>query len=219
MQIGLNYKMSKTYVTLAERVKFAREFKRLTQQTLAKKAGLKQSDISKLETGRMHSTTAMIGLAKALECSVSWLDNGRGEPWILETDVRGSYTTRIPIIGEANLDDRAQNFVDVKANKQKNYIQYISQDADVFALQCVSQAMSPRIKQSEYVIVEPNHEVVNGDEVLIKDKQGHVMVKQYAYKRDRKYYLSSINENIAPFSIEEEKIGAVLFIAGYAKSS
>ena len=54
--------------------------------------------------------------------------------------------------------------------------------------------MRPRIKAGEFVIIEPSHECVNGDEVLIKRKQGRVMVKELLYMRDGSYHLGSVNE-------------------------
>ena len=221
--MGLNIKMNKRYTTLADRVKFARTTRNLTQQALARKSGLRQTIISKLETGSMHSTTAMVSLAKALQCSVVWLDSGKGDPWALEADIRETHLIEVPVVGVVDLEDITQSFAEIKTNTRTNtpdtYIQYISKDMSAYAIQCTSDGMSPRIKQGEYIVIEPNHEVTNGDEVLVKNKQGHVMVKQYAYKRDRKYFLSSINENSAPFAVTEDKIDTLLFIAGYTRNN
>lgn len=65
--------------SLAGRVRYARTLRRLTQDRLAELSGLKQGDISKIENGRILKTTGMPGLARALQCSVDWLDTGDGE--------------------------------------------------------------------------------------------------------------------------------------------
>lgn len=60
------------------RLKKARDERGMTQGELATKAGLKQSDISKLEKGLMRSTTKGFGLSKALRVSQEWLELGEG---------------------------------------------------------------------------------------------------------------------------------------------
>lgn len=66
--------------TLAARLKAAREVRGLNQTELADAAGVKQSDVSKLETGRNLTTTAIGRLARALAVPVEWLELGEGAP-------------------------------------------------------------------------------------------------------------------------------------------
>jgi phage repressor protein C with HTH and peptisase S24 domain len=75
MQVGLNGVMD----TLATRLKFARQERGLTQVQLAKRSGVKQSDISKLERGDSLKTTGLVALARALAVRVDWLDTGDGD--------------------------------------------------------------------------------------------------------------------------------------------
>lgn len=67
--------------TLGKRLKHARLERGLTQQQLASASGVKQSDISKLERGGSNTTTGVVRLAKALNCSAEWLDTGEGAMW------------------------------------------------------------------------------------------------------------------------------------------
>lgn len=78
MQVRLNINMD----TLAERLKFARKKRGLTQEQLSDAAGVAQSDISKLERGDSQKTTSLIRLAKALRCNPEWLDTGDGDSWL-----------------------------------------------------------------------------------------------------------------------------------------
>lgn len=66
--------------TLAKRVKFGRKRLSLSQDDLAKLSGLKQSDISKIETGKIQKTTGIAALAHALQCNPYWLDTNEGYP-------------------------------------------------------------------------------------------------------------------------------------------
>jgi transcriptional regulator with XRE-family HTH domain len=56
----------------------ARKARGLSQTELADKAGLKQSDVSKLETGKMLKTTGMARLSRALRVPDLWLELGEG---------------------------------------------------------------------------------------------------------------------------------------------
>lgn len=66
--------------TLAKRAKAARIHLKLKQERVAELSGLKQADISKIETGKILRTTGIVGLAKALQCSPEWLQMGDNPP-------------------------------------------------------------------------------------------------------------------------------------------
>ena len=82
MQPRLNEAMD----TLAKRVKFARKFRKLSQDQLAELSGLRQPDISKIERGEILKTTGLLALARALQCSPNWLDTGDGESELVEAE-------------------------------------------------------------------------------------------------------------------------------------
>ena len=75
MQEDLIYEME----SLAERAKARRIELGITQEDVARVSGLKQSDVSKIESGRIQKTTEMIGLARALRCNAIWLAHGQGD--------------------------------------------------------------------------------------------------------------------------------------------
>lgn len=75
MQARLNVGMD----TLAKRVKTRRKELKLRQEDVAAISGLKQSDISKIENGSIQKTTAIVGLARALQCDPQWLESGDGQ--------------------------------------------------------------------------------------------------------------------------------------------
>ena len=64
--------------TLAERLIWAREQKGLTQDALAKKAGVSQSTIGNLESGIRQTARKILEIAAALEVDPMWLQNGKG---------------------------------------------------------------------------------------------------------------------------------------------
>ena len=62
--------------TLSTRLKYARKKKKLTQQQLAEKVGIKQQAVQRIETNRVHSTSYIVQLAQALNVTPEWLALG-----------------------------------------------------------------------------------------------------------------------------------------------
>jgi transcriptional regulator with XRE-family HTH domain len=62
------------------RLRHARGLKGLSQQQLAKSAGVKQAAISQLETGESQSFrgTTLVAIAQILDVSPQWLATGKG---------------------------------------------------------------------------------------------------------------------------------------------
>ena len=72
--------VSITFVnTFAERLRIARESRKLKQPQLAKAAGLSQSAISNYETQRRASSRGILKLAVALKVNPVWLAEGIGQ--------------------------------------------------------------------------------------------------------------------------------------------
>ncbi|QDQ88180.1 helix-turn-helix domain-containing protein [Alcaligenaceae bacterium SJ-26] len=66
--------------TFGSRLRHARKLRGLTQQQLARIAGLSQSAVGNYESDQRHSSRALIALASALNIDPRWLDSGRGTP-------------------------------------------------------------------------------------------------------------------------------------------
>ncbi len=66
--------------------------------------------------------------------------------------------------------------------------------------------MTPRIQPGEYVIAEPNRAPEPGDEVVVFDTKGRVMVKRFLYWRNDNLYLQSVNKDAANVVIPKEEV-------------
>lgn len=64
---------------LGERLKLARENKKLSQQEVAARAGISQPTYYKIESGKTKRTTYLHELAKVLGVTPEWLATGEGE--------------------------------------------------------------------------------------------------------------------------------------------
>ncbi len=167
--------------------------------------------------------------------SPAWLINGKGQPQLTnlqETELdepslpfdvvpipTNSYR-RIPVVGMAQLGDNG-HFSDIEypVGHGDGFLVFPTMDPDAYGLRCNGDSMRPRVKHNEFVVVEPNHAVTNGDEVLVKSQDGRVMVKELAYVRDGVVHLSSVNERHGMVRIPQDQIERLQYVAGIVKSS
>ena len=87
----MNYKNFDTY---AERLKWARKQRGLSQAELARLAGVKQSTIAQQETGarvvKGNAPRSLVAIASALDVNPEWLSNNIGSPFGAEQE-RAAY--------------------------------------------------------------------------------------------------------------------------------
>jgi DNA-binding transcriptional regulator YiaG len=155
-----------------------------------------------------------------------WLLKGKGEPGVAVryadafdpiTDLKWR---GVPVVGFAQLGDNG-HFVDIEypVGYGDGFVAAPTTDKDAYALRCVGDSMRPRIKDREFVVVEPNHIIEPGDEVLVKSKDGRVMVKEFLYERQGRVHLISVNETHAPIAIDKDNIEKMHYVGWIAKPS
>lgn len=220
--------------TLAERIKQERKGRGLTQNQLGNLIGVSKSSVSQWESGltkRMDGTN-MVSLAKALGVNSYWLATGKGDknakesPDIISGEInteiflKSDHFRMIPVIGSATLNDKG-NWTELQYSENLNGkgIVYPSQDCKAYMVCCVGDMLSPRIKDGEFILVEPSSEPQSGDEVFVKTVDGRVMVKILLYIRDGKVFLLSVNENSQPQSFFLNEIENIHLITGIARKS
>lgn len=127
---------------------------------------------------------------------------------------------KIPVLAMAQLGDNG-HFVDMEypVGHGDGYLHFFSTDPDAYGLRCVGDSMEPRIKDGEFVVIEPNHAVTNGDEVLVKSKDGRVMVKILGFARDGYTSFLSVNQKHGIVKIQTSDIEKIDFVAAIVKAS
>ncbi|SDR18569.1 Peptidase S24-like [Paraburkholderia fungorum] len=182
--------------------------------------------------GWLAGNTATIGVDEAVALQEKygvnsvWLMLGKGrrttavrynDEWnpIPVTGWRG-----IPVVGMAQLGDGGfWADVEYPVGHGDGFVDVPSKDKDAYALRCKGDSMRPRIKDGEFVVVEPNHDIEPGDEVLVKSKDGRVMVKEFLYKRGGRYHLASVNETHGNIAFSDEEIEKMHYVGWIAKPS
>ncbi|CAN7408031.1 helix-turn-helix domain-containing protein [Acidovorax sp. LjRoot74] len=75
-------------ITIAERLKSAREAAGLRQDELAKKAGVTQGTIANIEGGIRKNPRELLAIARAVGVNAEWLKSGKGSR-LADADIRG----------------------------------------------------------------------------------------------------------------------------------
>lgn len=122
----------------------------------------------------------------------------------------------IPVIGEAVLGvDGSVDMIEFHSGWLKIY----SGDKDAYGLKVKGDSMWPRIQSGEFVVIEPNTAVHPGDEVFVRTKDGHNMIKIMNITRDGDYQLSSINNEHRPITIAPYDIEKIHFVSAIVKAT
>jgi phage repressor protein C with HTH and peptisase S24 domain len=124
----------------------------------------------------------------------------------------------IPVVGTAQLGDNG-NFYEFEypVGHGDGRIAWPTKDENAYSVRCKGDSMKPRIRHGEFAVLEPGQQVTAGDEVLVRAKDGRVMIKQFAYEREGVVYLDSVNEAHPRISIPAEQIDVMHYLAGIAK--
>ncbi|WP_321878451.1 helix-turn-helix domain-containing protein [Paraburkholderia bannensis] len=154
-----------------------------------------------------------------------WLIMGRGKmstPGVYAEDPFDPIPippgVRIPVVGTAQLgDDGHWAELDYPVGHGDGYLDFPSRDKDAYGVRCKGDSMMPRIKDGEFVVIEPNRKVDHGDEVLVKAKDGRVMVKIYLYAAQGRTHLMSVNTAHAPIAINSDQIERLHYVAAIVK--
>lgn len=193
---------------------------------LAEVAGVSDDIAIKWLSGELAmSLDQAARIQDSLRVNAVWLLLGKGESGFLATPddsyepITISNWKAIPVVGMAQLGDNGY-WADIEypVGHGEGFVDFPSKDPNVYALKCDGDSMKPRIRHGEFVIIEPNHSIENGDEVLVKAKDGRVMVKIFLYTRAGRTHLISTNENHPPITLPSEEIEKLHFVAGIAKA-
>ena len=93
-------------------------------------------------------------------------------------------------------------------------VTFPTRNATAYGLRIRGDGLRPRVKSGEFVIVEPDIEAANGDDVVLTLKDGRRFLKQLLYRRGSEVSFGSVNESGHTFTIHEDEIEDIHFVAG-----
>lgn len=201
--MGLNAGMPRTHTTLAIRLNFARKKRRLRQEDLAAKAGVGQSQISKLENGTTSETAAIAKIARALAIPVDWLELGDGPEPDWELPYPPSNRQLAPPFEAQSFEDQA-----LTSDRIKEMISADEVPAQfVYALE--DDAMGKFGKAGARVLFHRANSAPVGAGVLVQDGSGALYVRRKAQGRQDSHWLAMAPNELYR-SLDSERDGLTL---------
>ncbi len=124
------------------------------------------------------------------------------------------------MVGTAQLGNEGYfEALDFPPGHGDGYLSIHSDDPDAYGLKVTGDSMLPRIKNGEYVLIEPNKNYFSGDEVVVRTVKGRTMIKEFIYLRDGMYRLDSVNAEHPPIHIAASDVIEIHLVGGILKSS
>jgi phage repressor protein C with HTH and peptisase S24 domain len=233
--------------TLGSRIKTLRKAKGLSQKDLALICGWEsQSRIGNYEKGTRQPNLQDLGkIAASLGVPLGELVKGvEGPSPTIYTDASGNIydisvppslksqraqtllsagmakAGSVPVVGTAQLGNEGYfEALDFPPGHGDGYLNIYSDDPDAYGLKVTGDSMLPRIKNGEYVLIEPNKSYCSGDEVVVRTEAGRTMIKEFIYLRDGMYRFDSVNAEHSPIHIAASDVKEIHLVGGILKSS
>ncbi len=125
---------------------------------------------------------------------------------------------KIPVVGEVKGgDDGYLEELEYPVGHGEGFVLYPTNDPNAYAVRVRGDSMHPRYRAGEFVIVEPNIEPQEGDDVVVACTNGKKMLKQLNWRRDGEIQLLSINNGYGPLTVYEHEIQTIQLVAGRAR--
>ncbi|CAN5634163.1 hypothetical protein BH09PSE5_BH09PSE5_49570 [soil metagenome] len=132
----------------------------------------------------MRQLEALPGLA-------GWFSSDTPAPALQST----AFRSLVPVVGTTDTGPRRayQPGIGYALRHGDRYVEVVTTDLHAYALRVAGDAMSPRLMEGEWVVLEPNVQPAPGDDVLIKTRDGSVMLLQIVCWHGENLILGSLN--------------------------
>lgn len=199
-----------------------------SQASFAKAAGLTEGRVSQLlDPNQSFGERSARNVASELRLGDRYFEEGFSAPVVeglLSSEVGEAVQLkaikRIPVIGDVKGgDDGFLEELEHPVGFGDGYVEYPTADPNAYAVRVRGDSMHPRYRAGEFVIVEPNIEPQEGDDVVVVCGNGRKMLKQLNWRRDGEVQLLSVNDGYAPTTMGLSEVMSIQLVAGRVRRS
>ena len=188
-------------MSLALRLKQSREQAQISQRELAKRSGLSQQLISKLENGLVESTTEVFRLAEVLRVDARWLATGKGWENVADGPAITAYVPLISWVAAGSWRDVADPYP--KGEGEALVPVTCRTGPNAYALRVQGDSMEPVFPNGSIIIVDPAAEPRQGSYVVVRlDEAEQATFKQLVIDGGARY-LKPLNPRYPLMEIRE----------------
>ena len=225
-------------MALGSRIRYYREKFGLTLEQLSERSGVDVGTISALENRNSSRSKYATAIAQGLRMTVEMLEDENAdydehrlattsapiaaESFAPEFDdgVAIKAIKKIPVVGEVKGgDDGFLEETQYPVGSGEGHVEYPTSDPNAYAVRVRGDSMHPRYRAGEFVIVEPNIEAQEGDDVVVICTDGRKLLKQLNWKRDGEVQLLSINNGYSPMTLQMSEVTTISLVAGRVRRS
>ena len=193
------------YKTIGERLKKAREEKRISLEEAGKNIGVNKTTIMRWENGQTEKfkLSALESLANLYGVNSQWLTNDISTKYNYNNASNASIIS-VPILGtvKAGYDYLAdENYIGSIVVEKK----LAENPEDLFALKVHGDSMSPTFIEDDIVVIKKQDDFKNGEIVIILIDGEEATIKK-AYKTETGLELRAINPYYPPRTFSNEDI-------------
>lgn len=175
----------------------------LTQVELANRAGITQTTVNRILSGKISKTTRIIEIAKALKCDPNWLLNGQGTPPSQVKESSIDYNVQstpqklqggFPLISWVQAGDWSDISL-TSIHEADHYPCPVKCSKSTFLLKVIGKSMSPVFNEGELIFVDPEVQPIDGKYVVARlDDENQATFKQLIIEDGHKF-LQAANPN------------------------
>lgn len=182
---------------LAERIREA--MGEMKPADLARKTGVSGGAVTQWLDGSTKGLKAEVAaeLELATGYRSTWIVTGKGPKTVapaFEYAGKVEPGRRVPVVGTAKMgEDGYYEEISSIPGAGDGYIEHTSRDPYAYCLRVRGDSMHPAIRDGSYVVVEPGGQLVPGEYVLLKMRDGRKMVKELLIERPDSIEIESVN--------------------------
>jgi len=213
---------------LKENLAYLIEKHGINPTVLARETKVNQPSIFRILSGESKEPrrATLEPIAKYFGVSLVWLVEGDCRGMDNLNDALAEHTgfpmsgfKQVPVVGHVKGGpDGFLEELGYPTGQGDGHVEYPARDKNAYALRVRGDSMRPRIKSGEFLIVEPNHTVSPGDDVVVICRDGRKLVKELLYIKDNEVRLSSINADFEPVILFQEEVEAIHYVAAICPS-